>query len=276
MQQRQKIRKIYLIPNFVTTANMFCGFYSIIAAIKSDFTTASWAILAAAVFDALDGRIARLARATSQFGVEYDSLSDLVSFGMAPAVLLHQWALEPFGRLGWLAAFLFLVCGALRLARFNVTTANLPKGYFQGLPIPAAAGMVATFIIFIQYTGWEISHEWGVLVLTFALASLMVSTVKFPSFKELHWRSRATFGYLMVGVLGMILIAAKPEIALFAVGSTYVLLSLIWNLVLFFRHNEARTDESAPFYEARTDGSAPFKKEPATQQTPSTLDTRKD
>jgi CDP-diacylglycerol--serine O-phosphatidyltransferase len=276
MQQRQKIRKIYLIPNFVTTANMFCGFYSIIAAIKSDFTTASWAILAAAVFDALDGRIARLARATSQFGVEYDSLSDLVSFGMAPAVLLHQWALEPFGRLGWLAAFLFLVCGALRLARFNVTTANLPKGYFQGLPIPAAAGMVATFIIFIQYTGWEISHEWGVLVLTFALASLMVSTVKFPSFKELHWRSRATFGYLMVGVLGMILIAAKPEIALFAVGSTYVLLSLIWNLVLFFRHNEARTDESAPFYEARTDGSAPFKEEPATQQRPSTLDTRKD
>src|SRR6185312_10258797 len=108
---------------------------SMIASIHGDFVTASWAVIAATIFDALDGRVARLAKATSQFGVEYDSLSDLISFGMAPAVLLYQWALQPFDRLGWLAAFLFLVCGALRLARFNVMTGVISKKYFQGLPI---------------------------------------------------------------------------------------------------------------------------------------------
>ncbi|MDR3606167.1 MAG: CDP-diacylglycerol--serine O-phosphatidyltransferase [Oligoflexia bacterium] len=226
-----KIKKIYIVPNFVTSANMFSGFYSIIAAIQGDFVIASWAILAAAIFDMLDGRIARLAKATSQFGVEYDSLSDLISFGMAPAILLHQWALMPFGRLGWLAAFLYLVCGALRLARFNVTTDKLPKGYFQGLPIPMAAGIVATFIIFLQNFDFESFPHWIVLLLTFALASLMVSTIPFPSFKELNWRSRGSFGFLMIGVLSMILIAAKPEWALFLLLSAYVILSLIWNLI---------------------------------------------
>src|SRR4051812_21444380 len=127
------MRKIYLVPNLVTTANMFCGFYSVIASIHQDFVTASWAIMAAGVFDMLDGRIARLAKATSQFGVEYDSLSDLISFGIAPAVLLYQWALEPYDRFGMPAAFLFLLCGALRLARFNVNSAAQPKNYFQGL-----------------------------------------------------------------------------------------------------------------------------------------------
>src|SRR3954462_3951161 len=123
------MRKIYIVPNFVTTANMFCGFFSIIASIRSEFPSAAWAIVAAAVFDGLDGRVARLAKATSQFGVEYDSLSDLMSFGMAPAVLLFQWALHPWERLGWLAAFLFMTCGALRLARFNVNSSSLPKGF---------------------------------------------------------------------------------------------------------------------------------------------------
>ena len=129
------MRKVYLVPNFVTTANMLCGFYSIIASIHLEFSAAAWAIVAAGIFDMLAGRIARLAKATSQFGVEYDSLSDLISFGIAPAILLYQWALEPYDRLGWLAAFLFLACGALRLARFNVNSSSLPKNYFQGLPI---------------------------------------------------------------------------------------------------------------------------------------------
>jgi CDP-diacylglycerol--serine O-phosphatidyltransferase len=235
-QSKQKIRKIYIVPNFVTTANMFCGFYSMIAAIQGDYVIAAWAIMAAAVFDMLDGRVARLAKATSEFGVQYDSLSDLISFGAAPAILLHQWALKPFGRLGWLAAFLFMACGALRLARFNVMSSKLPKKFFQGLPIPMAAGMVATFIIFIhEYPFWNDSQKWIVLLLTFGLASLMVSTVRFPSFKELNWRSRGSFGYLMVGVLMMILVAAKPEIMLFTLLSTYVVLSLAWNVVLAVR-----------------------------------------
>jgi len=225
------MRKIYLLPNFVTTANMFCGFYSVVASTQGDFLTASWAIIAAGVFDMLDGRIARLAKATSQFGVEYDSLSDLISFGMAPGILLYLWALAPYERLGWLAAFLFLACGALRLARFNVTTASLPKNYFQGLPIPMAAGMVATFVIFTRAMGWDDAFKHPVvLVLTFGVATLMVSTVAFPSFKELNWRSRATFGYLLLGMILMILIAVRPEITLFISLSTYIALSLLWNL----------------------------------------------
>ncbi|MEO5970672.1 MAG: CDP-diacylglycerol--serine O-phosphatidyltransferase [Bdellovibrionia bacterium] len=225
------MKKIYLVPNFVTTANLFCGFYAIIATIHQEFVVAAWAIIAAGVFDMLDGRIARMAKATSQFGVEYDSLSDLLSFGAAPAVLLYQWALEPFDRLGWLAAFLFLACGALRLARFNVSSAMVPKNYFQGLPIPMAAGMVATFIIFNNTSSWPVSKENFVLFLTFSLASLMVSTIRFPSMKEFNWRSRATFGYLLIGVLTMILIAVKPEVTLFLIGTCYITLSLAWNIV---------------------------------------------
>jgi len=224
------MRKIYIVPNIVTTANMFAGFYSIIASIEHDFITAAWAILAATVFDMLDGRIARLAKATSQFGVEYDSLSDLVSFGMAPAIMLHQWALKPFGRLGWAASFLFVACGALRLARFNVTSHKLPCGYFQGLAIPMSACVIATFVIFGHNVGWTEVPQLAVLVLTFTLASLMVSTIRFPSFKELNWRSRASFGYLAVGVLSMILVAVRPEVTLFLVISGYIVISLLWNL----------------------------------------------
>lgn len=229
------MKKVYILPNLVTTANLFCGFYSILAAVQGRYATAALAIVAATVFDLLDGRVARWARATSQFGVEYDSLCDLVSFGVAPALLLYQWALRPYERLGVLAAFLFMACGALRLARFNVTSGKVPKGYFQGVPIPIAAGLVATYVIFQRATGWPgvdapIARESFVLGLTFTMASLMVSTILFPSFKELKWRSRASFGYLMVGVLSMILVAVKPEVTLFLVLATYVVGGLVWNL----------------------------------------------
>lgn len=227
------MKKIYLLPNFVTTANMFCGFYSVIAAIKGDMVTAAWSVVAAGIFDMLDGRVARLAKATSSFGVEYDSLSDLVSFGVAPGVLVYLWALNPYGRLGWLAAFLFLACGALRLARFNVTTSKLPKAYFQGLPIPIAAGIVATFVIFQDTL--SIPESDGImpyaLGISLVMATLMVSSIPFPSFKELNWRSRASFGYLMVGVMVMILVAVRPEVTLFLLLATYVVLSLAWAVV---------------------------------------------
>lgn len=231
------MRKVYLLPNFVTTANLFCGFYSIVASMKGDFTVAAWAVVAATVFDALDGRIARLAKATSSFGVEYDSLSDLTSFGIAPGLLVYAWAFAPFGRLGWLAAFLFVTCGALRLARFNVTSGSLPKGYFLGLPIPAAAGMVATLVIFQQATDWldAESLKWVALLFALGLGTLMISTVPFPSFKELNWRSRATFGYLLVGVMAMVLVLVRPEVTLFLLLSTYVMASLIWNVIKLFR-----------------------------------------
>ncbi len=236
------MRKIYIVPNIVTTANMFCGFYSVIASIDGDFVKAAWLIVLAAVFDMLDGRVARLAKATSEFGVQYDSMSDLISFGFAPSILLYLWALAPYGRLGWLAAFLFAACGALRLARFNVFSGVLPKAFFQGLPIPMAAGVVATFVIFNATTGWPaemedvlISRQMVALAFTFTLASLMVSTIKFPSFKELNWRSKASFGYLMIGVLGMILIAVKPEVTLFLILLSYVGISLGWNVIRWVR-----------------------------------------
>ncbi len=250
------MRKIYIVPNIVTTANMFCGFYSVILSIQGEFVSASWAILAAAVFDMLDGRIARLAKATSQFGVEYDSLSDLISFGMAPGVLAFQWALAPYGRLGWLASFLYLACAALRLARFNCNTATMPKGFFQGLPSPAAAGVMATLVIFQHAVGWpadaidaHFAKRHVALILALTIASLMVSTIRFPSFKELNWKSRTTFGYLMVGVMAMVLIAVKPEVTLFLTLISYVALSMLWNVFRMFRAPVA-TNSSAKTHSA--------------------------
>ena len=231
------MKKIYIVPNIVTTANMFCGFYSIIASIQQNYVGAAWAIVAAAVFDMLDGRIARLAKATSLFGVEYDSLSDLVSFGLAPSILLYKWQLEPYGRPGIFAAFFYTACGALRLARFNINTSLIPKSYFQGLPIPVAAGMIATYLLFVesidfQFLNWNLPHAEIAIAFSLGLASLMVSTIRFPSMKEFHWKSKASFGYLLIGVLMMILIAVKPEVALFFVILSYISFSLVWN---FFR-----------------------------------------
>lgn len=225
------MKKIYLVPNLVTTANLFCGFYSLLATVRGDFLVAAWAIVAGSVFDLLDGRIARLAKATSQFGVEYDSLSDLLSFGVAPALLLYQWALAPWGRLGWIAAFLYLTCGALRLARFNVTASTAPKSYFQGLPIPMAAGMISSAIVFHQEVEWAVLEElksFLALGLTFSLAALMISSVPFPSFKDLNWRSRASVGFLLLGVAAFIGIAIKPAWSLFLLGCAYLGLSLLW------------------------------------------------
>ncbi len=231
------MKRIYIVPNLVTTGNLFCGFWSITAAIRYDFQTAAWAILLAMVFDLLDGRIARLARATSEFGSEYDSLSDLISFGMAPALLMYLWILEGYGRLGMLAAFAFLCCAAFRLARFNVSGEKQPKGFFQGLPTPGAAGIVATFCIYRFKTGYPEEHWLQALSLVFALGLglLMVSTLLFPSFKEWNWRSRVTFGYLLVVLLSLVLIAVNPEVFLFLLILCYLLASLLWNLLRWVR-----------------------------------------
>lgn len=242
------MKKIYLVPNIITTANMFFGFYSVIASIRQEFSVAAWALIGAGVCDLLDGRIARMARATSSFGIEYDSLSDLVSFGMAPALLLYQWGLHPYGRLGWLVSFLFLVAGALRLARFNVTSAHSssPKGFFMGLPIPVAAGFVATFIIFLESISAPLDKfiQALVLMVTLGLSVLMVSRIPFPSFKEFHWKSKASRGLLLVGVLMMILVMLKPEVTFFMLIAGYVL----WGLATASHHASVlnRTDVPHP------------------------------
>ncbi len=171
--QKERRRGIYILPNLVTTAGLFCGFYAVISSISGNFYQAAISILVAAVLDGLDGRIARLTRTTSTFGIQYDSLSDLVTFGLAPGVMVF---LKPFNRLGWVAAFLYVVCGALRLARFNVQVGQVNPKYFVGLPIPAAAGIVGALILFLhQIGGGGSSAPLAVLILIFVLSFLMVS-----------------------------------------------------------------------------------------------------
>lgn len=214
---------IYLLPNLLTTLNLFCGFYAVIAAINNDFATAAVAIVIAAVFDALDGKIARLTHTTSRFGVEYDSLADLVSFGMAPALLMYLWCLKPLGRLGWLGAFLFMACGALRLARFNVQSESSSGDHFSGLPIPGGAGMIAATVMFCHHVGLANAiHPIVFLIMIYGLAFLMVSTIRYNSFKHVESLKRMNFNLSVAALLILIFIAAQPAIALFICGLTYV------------------------------------------------------
>lgn len=214
---------VFIIPSLLTTANLFCGFYSIIAVLKSDYTTAAMAILLAMLFDAFDGKIARLTHSTSRFGVEYDSLADLASFGVAPGLLIYTWALNGYGKLGWLAVFLFVACGAMRLARFNTQASGTASKYFTGLPIPAAAGMIATTVIFdhhILEMGKEVRPV-VILVMTYILAYLMVSTIPYRSFKDIHLGERKPLSSLIAAVLLLIVIVAEPQIVLFVLFSLY-------------------------------------------------------
>jgi CDP-diacylglycerol--serine O-phosphatidyltransferase len=227
MIKMNKVRKkgVYLIPNLFTTGNLFSGFYAVISVFNADYLLAAYAILAATVFDSLDGKVARLANATSRFGTEYDSLADLISFGLAPGLLIYSWALHSYNRLGWIAAFLFVVCGALRLARFNVQSSVQDPRYFNGLPIPAAAITVAMMVIVdnhILRLGSEVKPIL-ILIMTYSLAFLMVSTIKYRSFKDINLKSRRSFQYLVWAVLIFGLIALEPVIMLFLVIVLYAL-----------------------------------------------------
>lgn len=223
--------RIYLLPNLVTTANIFFGFFAIIQAIKGQYIHAAYSIVAAAIFDLMDGRLARLTRSTSKFGAEYDSLCDLVSFGLAPAVMLYLWALQPFGRMGWLACFLFVTCGALRLARFNVQAHVVEKAYFQGLPIPMAAGIVASSILAFEDMAWESNGSPLILAMTFLLAFVMVSTFRYRSFKDLDLKQRLPFRYLVAGVTVITVVAYRPEVNLFLLFLTYATLGAVFGFL---------------------------------------------
>jgi CDP-diacylglycerol--serine O-phosphatidyltransferase len=221
---KMKMRRgIYILPNLFTTGNLFCGFWAIISIFQERFFYAAIAILLAAVFDVLDGKVARLSGATSKFGIQYDSLADLVSFGIAPALLAFSWALREYGKFGWLAAFLFVACGALRLARFNVQTSSGEVKYFKGLPIPAAASMIALTILLYHRlieTGWV--KDIVILVMIYVLAFLMVSTIRYLSFKELNLAKRKPFSIFIFVVLTMIVIVMEPTIVLFGFVLFYI------------------------------------------------------
>lgn len=216
-------RSIYLLPNFFTALNLFCGFFAMVAAIDGKFVAAAYAIVVAGIFDNLDGKIARATHSTSKFGVEFDSLCDLVSFGVAPGLMMYVWALQPLGRIGWLAGFLFVVCGALRLARFNTQVGTVDSRYFVGLPIPAGAGMSAVTILFCHKVGIE-PHTYPLvfLIMIYMLSFLMVSTVKYPSFKSAALLRNRNFNVLVAAILILIFIAAQPPVALFLFGVAYI------------------------------------------------------
>ncbi len=241
---------IYVLPNLMTTGNLFCGFFAVIYSIQADFLTAAYAIVAAAVFDTLDGRLARLTRSTSKFGAEYDSLCDLVSFGVAPAILLYQWALNPFGRLGWIACFLFCACGALRLARFNVQANVVEKNYFQGLPIPMAAGIVASSVLAFQDLEWESLGSITLLVMTILLAFVMVSNFRYRSFKDLDLKQRLPFRYLILGVGILVVVALRAEVMLFVLFMSYATLGAVFGV--FKLGKSARKIRSSVYAPAHT------------------------
>lgn len=221
---------IYVLPNLMTTGNLFCGFFATIMSIQGRFMFAAYAIVAAAVFDQLDGRLARLTRSTSKFGAELDSLCDLVSFGMAPSIMLYQWALGPFGRLGWVACFLFVTCGALRLARFNVQANVVEKNYFQGLPIPMAAGIVASSVMAFDDLGLDPAGSIWLLIMTILLAFVMVSTFRYRSFKDLDLKERLPFRYLVFGVAVLVVVALRPEVMLFFLFMAYATLGAVFGI----------------------------------------------
>ena len=221
-------RGIYLLPSVLTTFGMFAGFYSIISSINGDFTIAAISILIAMFWDTLDGRVARLTNTQSAFGAEYDSLADLVSFGLAPALLVYQWTLYELGRFGWLAAFVYLACAALRLARFNTQVGITDKRYFQGLPSPAAAGVIASMIwlkiwTFASFDSDVISMGYYLGAgITILCGLLMVSNIRYYSFKEFDSK-KASFRFLLIVILSLIILVSKPNIILFTGFFVYLL-----------------------------------------------------
>lgn len=233
-----------MLPNLFTSASLFGGFYAIIATINGRFETAAIAILVSCVFDALDGKIARFTRTTSQFGAEYDSLSDLVAFGVAPGLLVFQWALEPFGRLGWLASFMYVICAALRLARFNVQQDSLDANYFKGLPVPGAASFIASLILFIStLNGIDGSKHILAIILMYLLSFLMVSSLDYLSFKKFNLRKQ-NLNVLVSFILILMVIAYKPKSMLFFVLVSYILSGPV---ITMYRFHKKRSMANRPF-----------------------------
>ncbi len=251
---------VYILPNLITTAGLFAGFYSIISSFRGEFVVAAIAIMLANIFDILDGRIARVTKATSPFGVQYDSLCDLVAFGVAPGLLMYRWALEPWGTWGWLAASMFVACGALRLARFNVQFDHSEKRYFRGLPTPAAAEMIASTVLLYVYVGGpELTQRHvSALLAVYALAGLMVSNVLYYSFKEIRIHRRQPFWVLLAVIVLLKVFIAEPQVLLFSAFFLYVLsgparwlfLRLRWAVTRARRRRGLTTRENSSTYEA--------------------------
>jgi len=257
-KQLPRSKAVYILPNMLTTASLFLGFMGIVWSMAGDFEACALAILGSAVFDALDGRVARMTNSTSEFGVQFDSLADLVAFGVSPAVLVYTWQLSHYGRLGLMASFLLVACGALRLARFNVQAKVADKRFFTGLPIPAAACTLATLVLFVPFVPQGVVNSMlapALLVLVYLVSFLMVSTVRFASFKELGFLRAHSFGTMVVAILLFVLIATKPRALGFLIFLSYIVSGLGYTLFVLSRRgaklskpqegNEACSEKSA-------------------------------
>lgn len=229
-------RGIYVLPNLFTTAALFCGFFSVVQAMKGAFELAAVAIFVAMVLDGLDGRVARLTRTQSAFGAEYDSLSDMVSFGVAPALVVYVWALKDMGRLGWIAAFIYCVGAALRLARFNTTLEVVDKRYFQGLPSPAAAALVAG-LVWVAIDNDLAAHDlrWIACALVIFAGITMVTNVRFYSFKDINLRRSVPFIFIVAMALGFAVISYDTPAALFLLFVVYAMSGYVQAAIRLFK-----------------------------------------
>jgi len=227
-------RGIYLLPNLFTTAALFAGFFAIVQAMNGRYGESAIAIFVAGLLDGLDGRVARLTRTQSEFGAEYDSLSDMVSFGAAPALVLYVWALKDLGRFGWIAAFIYCAGAALRLARFNVNIEVVDKRYFQGLPSPAAAALVAGFVWLAHDNKIPLDDyglQWVAAFFAIYGGLTMVSSAPFYSFKDVNFRKSVPFWAILLVVLGFVLVSFDPPIVLFLLFCAYGLSGyVLWAL----------------------------------------------
>ncbi len=222
----------FVLPNLFTTGNLFFGFLSLLSSFNSKWETAALSIMAGTFADSLDGRVARMTNAQSEFGEQYDSFADLLTFGVAPSVLMFHWALSGLGRFGWIAAFLFLVCATLRLARFNVLKQSGEKRFFQGCPSPVAAGTVASAILFYTEMGFVGFRESYMGLLMILLGCCMISTLRYRSFKDLKFKSQKTFAWILIAVIVLAVFSPKPELLIFPILLSYVTLGPIFE---FFR-----------------------------------------
>jgi len=245
-RRRRLQRGIYLLPSAFTMGNIFLGFWSIILGLRGHFDIAALAVAGAAVVDGIDGRIARLTGTESEFGREFDSLADVITFGVAPALLAFFWGLQEFPRVGWLVPLFFVVCGATRLARFNVQTKVHDKRYFAGLPIPAAAGTVASVLFFDPERDWRTWMAMALLVAMVLIASLMVSTIRYRSFKQVDLRRRRSYRAALILALILVLIAWNPHVVLVVLAITYTLSGPIEWAVSRLRGHRGGGDAAAP------------------------------
>ncbi|HEY5618146.1 MAG TPA: CDP-diacylglycerol--serine O-phosphatidyltransferase [Vicinamibacterales bacterium] len=245
--QRRLRHGVYLLPSMFTLANMFCGYACIVYAMRGEFITAAPFIGLAIVVDMLDGRIARMTGTTSAFGIEFDSLADIISFGVAPAILAFSWGLQPLGRLGWAAGFIFVAAAATRLARFNIQAGSHDKRFFVGMPSPAAAGVPAATVYAYPWGFQSYAEALPVLAMVIVPALLMVSTIRFRSFKNLDFGVRRSYPVLIVGAIFLALLASHPESVLVVLAYGYLasaFVEMAWHRVRR-RHSHADPESDA-------------------------------